>query len=464
MRINKISVKNLFDYYCYDIDLKKENISIIHAPNGYGKTTVFRMITHVLYLEVVELYEIPFSDFIIEFSDDIIIKVNKQIFKRHENGDEDMLISFKILQSDNIQVDFEIPISRFSCDRINEYGLDEYLQQLEMRRRHGATGDREDLPNYRKKYDKYYDYLIKIKKHLRVNYIDSNRLFSNTPSISPKRRLVRERFIGEDMDRYSTKSGYDAGDYRKRNRNRDNENIVRDAENILDKIREARHVYGLEAEKKDRNFPDRLVSFVNSNQEFYNDKQIKEHLEELENKRVELESAGLVLPGAKTLNPSDSIDDTMRKFYTLYIKDTMGKLSLYDDIMGKLKLFMEIINGKTSFSNKTMYIDNEKGVVFEPIKSNLGMTHSIPLEKLSSGEKHDFIMFYELIFNSDRTSVFLIDEPEISLHVAWQMEFIDVLNQICGLNGAQAIIATHSPDIVNGHDDLLISLGLEEDK
>ena len=54
----------------------------------------------------------------------------------------------------------------------------------------------------------------------------------------------------------------------------------------------------------------------------------------------------------------------------------------------------------------------------------------------------------------------MIDEPEISLHVAWQMEFIDILERICKLNGTQAIIATHSPDIVNGHDDLLISLGV----
>ncbi len=143
------------------------------------------MISHVLYLEVVELYEIPFSDFIIEFSDDIIIKVNKQISKRYENcNDEDVIIDFKILQSDNIEVEFEIPISRFSCDRIKEYGLDEYLQRLEMRRRHGAPEDREHLINYRKRYDKYYDYII--KKHLKVNYIDSNRLFDNTPLISKK--------------------------------------------------------------------------------------------------------------------------------------------------------------------------------------------------------------------------------------------------------------------------------------
>ncbi len=133
---------------------------------------------------------------------------------------------------------------------------------------------------------------------------------------------------------------------------------------------------------------------------------------------------------------------------------------MYDTIKAKLELFIEIINTKTVFSNKQMRIDNEKkGVVFEPLESKSGKKHVIPLEKLSSGEKHDFIMFYELIFNADRTSVFLIDEPEISLHVAWQMEFIDILERICKLNGTQAIIATHSPDIVNGHDDLLISLG-----
>ena len=70
-------------------------------------------------------------------------------------------------------------------------------------------------------------------------------------------------------------------------------------------------------------------------------------------------------------------------------------------------------------------------------------------------------MFYELIFNSDEKSVFLIDEPEISLHVAWQVEYVKILEDICNQNGMQSIIATHSPDIVNGRNDLLISLGHE---
>ena len=37
MRIRKINVEELFDYYSYEIVMKEHDaISIIHAPNGYG--------------------------------------------------------------------------------------------------------------------------------------------------------------------------------------------------------------------------------------------------------------------------------------------------------------------------------------------------------------------------------------------------------------------------------------------
>lgn len=51
----------------------------------------------------------------------------------------------------------------------------------------------------------------------------------------------------------------------------------------------------------------------------------------------------------------------------------------------KLELFIEIINTKTVFSNKQMRIDNEKGVVFEPLESKSGKKHVIPLEKRTFG-------------------------------------------------------------------------------
>lgn len=45
------------------------------------------------------------------------------------------------------------------------------------------------------------------------------------------------------------------------------------------------------------------------------------------------------------------------------------------------------------------------------------LKNEIPIEHLSSGEKNDFVLFYELIFKCDSKSLILVDEPEISLHV-----------------------------------------------
>ncbi|MPN35496.1 hypothetical protein SDC9_182994 [bioreactor metagenome] len=53
----------------------------------------------------------------------------------------------------------------------------------------------------------------------------------------------------------------------------------------------------------------------------------------------------------------------------------------------------------------------------------------------------------------------LIDEPEISLHIAWQKMFMDDLIKIADYKGIKAIVATHSPQILNGHWENQIDLG-----
>lgn len=85
----------------------------------------------------------------------------------------------------------------------------------------------------------------------------------------------------------------------------------------------------------------------------------------------------------------------------------------------------------------------------------------IPLNELSSGEKHEIILFFELIFSVEQSITILIDEPELSLHVAWQKNFInDLLNIINQLNKKiNIIIATHSPYIINKYEKYQIDLG-----
>ena len=53
----------------------------------------------------------------------------------------------------------------------------------------------------------------------------------------------------------------------------------------------------------------------------------------------------------------------------------------------------------------------------------------------------------------------LIDEPELSLHVAWQKRFLPDLLKIGELSHFDALIATHSPYIAGERSDLMVPLG-----
>jgi predicted ATPase len=64
---------------------------------------------------------------------------------------------------------------------------------------------------------------------------------------------------------------------------------------------------------------------------------------------------------------------------------------------------------------------------------------------LSSGEQQLLILFTFIKFSPGR--VFVIDEPELSLHPKWQHHFLDAVRGLMP-PGTQLILATHSPSIV----------------
>jgi len=58
-------------------------------------------------------------------------------------------------------------------------------------------------------------------------------------------------------------------------------------------------------------------------------------------------------------------------------------------------------------------------------------------------------MLYHLIYEVPDQGLLLIDEPENSLHVAWQKTIVDDMKEIADIKRLQIIIATHSPSIVS---------------
>jgi len=71
-----------------------------------------------------------------------------------------------------------------------------------------------------------------------------------------------------------------------------------------------------------------------------------------------------------------------------------------------------------------------------------------PISALSSGEVQMIVIIAHLFFNeaAQKANVFIIDEPELSLHVQWQELFVE---SILDANPSiQYILATHSPSII----------------
>ncbi|MDF5732730.1 MAG: AAA family ATPase [Rhizonema sp. PD38] len=77
---------------------------------------------------------------------------------------------------------------------------------------------------------------------------------------------------------------------------------------------------------------------------------------------------------------------------------------------------------------------------------------------MSSGEQHELVLLYELLFKVQPDSLVLIDEPELSLHVGWQIQFLKDLQEITGLAYLDILMATHSPDIIQDRWDLTVEL------
>lgn len=124
------------------------------------------------------------------------------------------------------------------------------------------------------------------------------------------------------------------------------------------------------------------------------------------------------------------------------------------NLLEKLSTFVKIID-KSKFANKEIQVSPMFGFRF--IADNEDHTILNP-ESLSSGEKQILILTYELLFATDDASIVLIDEPELSFHVAWQSDFLGNLADIASLKALQCIVSTHSSMIFRNKWELSTDL------
>jgi predicted ATP-dependent endonuclease of OLD family len=113
-----------------------------------------------------------------------------------------------------------------------------------------------------------------------------------------------------------------------------------------------------------------------------------------------------------------------------------------------LNEYLLCVNRFFNDSNKELFFDESTGkLAFAAIRPSSDGQSGQSVAHLSSGERQILVLFTFLAFASNPKSVFIVDEPELSLHPKWQSDFMDAFLKLRP-EETQLLLATHSPDIV----------------
>lgn len=440
MKMKRIIIENLFDIFTHEILLNlKDHITIIYGPNGYGKTVLLTLLNALFQSNYPVLRRIPFSKLSIDFDDRSTLRLTKSIksgLTRKANHNNKLRFEFRKKRSkpktylvQPIQYrEFHFPHSIIEREipGLERTGRDAWFylptrQEFTLEEVFEKFADRLPFPATFKRREP--QWLKKIKQQIQICFIDTQRLlvFGRVPHLS---KYEGERSFIPAVLSYSKDL----------------------ARAIQSKLAE----YGLLSQSLDRTFPTRIVKRRASCRLSID--QLKTELSELEQKRLRLMEAGF-LDKTKEIDFKElkPIDKSNKDFLYIYIEDVKKKLSVFDELTDKIDLLVNIINSR--FLYKRLSIDKKDGFVF---KTQNGR----PLQStsLSSGEQHELVLFHELLFRVSQNSLILIDEPEISLHVIWQQQFLKDLQEITKRTGFDILIATHSPQIIHKRWDLTVKL------
>uniref|UniRef100_UPI003784182F AAA family ATPase n=1 Tax=Pseudolysinimonas sp. TaxID=2680009 RepID=UPI003784182F len=151
--------------------------------------------------------------------------------------------------------------------------------------------------------------------------------------------------------------------------------------------------------------------------------------------------------------PDRALEDWEISLLDLYLQDTDAKLRPFETLVQKIELLEKLIN--TRLLKKRVQATVTKGLEITSTTDG----REISLDSLSSGEQHELILMFDLLFNVPQGGLVLIDEPEISLHVSWQLAFMPDVEEIAELSGFRFVVATHSPQIINDAWNSAVRLG-----
>ena len=421
MNIKRIKVEDLFNVFTHEITFN-ENVTIIMGENGVGKTVTLNLIEAIFTGKFEYLMEIEYKSIVVTFLKETWI-IKRSFNKGRRGTRTDLMISTSRKDTTPFEINSDMLLPN----------LPSYVEKLD------------DNTWYNKRNHLFFD-----KEQILERYgLEASAKTLLIPSWYQKQmNNNRVKMIKTQRLISTTKQGDIPSNVMVKVYSNELANLMQD------EMAKA----GMGGADLDRTFPVRLLKYMKGHKQ-YNPTEIYQNLKELEYYRHQLSDVGLLSDAELEHNEDelvrelDKLDKTMLSVMHLYVKDSWEKLHKYDKIYNKVSILNDIINER--FNHKLFFISSKNGFTFLPSNDPI---LDIPVEKLSSGEQNELVLFYELLFKCDAKDLILIDEPEISLHLAWLQAMISDLKRITKENGASLLIATHSPDFVGDNYELVQNL------
>lgn len=436
LRLSHFSVSGLFNEFNHNILFNEgERITALIGPNGLGKTVCLKLIDALFRRKWILFSSTQFNEVVFTFSDGSLITV------RHLTPED-----IKTEVRSNIGVVFiterpnlSEPVKwspRLSEERSIQLGrIENHLPFLSRTGAktwsHDMTGQsfsfQEVLENYSDKLPAAFVAdssasmpieLASIISSIDCHLIETQRLLVLSPD-EYRRGIISNLAISQK------------------------------AKALSDIITGELKRYAAVSQSLDRSFPKRVLSRgVNLPPE-----DLTANLTDLDKLRTDLTDAGILEQEADdAIPPIQHIDPGIAAVLSVYVADTRQKLQVLSQLRLRILLFIELINQR--FYPKIVDVNKDSGFI---VKRSDKI--DVPLDKLSSGEQHQLVLFFELLFELKSNALILIDEPELSLHVAWQRQFIPDLKRIIDLNKFDVLLATHSPQLIGEWESLVVELG-----
>lgn len=427
--ISDINIQGLHGLYNYNIHfIKGQNVYIITGPNGYGKTTILKIIKHVLECKFWYFYFLKFKKIRLNFRNGRYLIIEKQTNEDKEseeisevvNTKEKVIIGLYISEKEE-PIEKLVLGTNYGARLIRNYGTPRFTPRSTFY----EDFDLEEIleREYQTNNDSYLNEngknILIFLQEQQCFYIQEQRLISNIP-VMPK-NMYEKRW----------------------SRNIPEINVI--AQKLKELFSEKQKEFATKSQEIDATFIKRLID---NSQKTYCAEEFNDKLNNLKDKINNFRKYGLT----PRINIPNDYQPELQNVLSLYIDDMEAKMSVFDEYYNQLATFDRIISSK-SLSNKRIVLNEKQGIKL--INDN---EEEVPLNKLSSGEQNLIILYFKLIFSLQKNALLLIDEPENSLHAAWLTKMLNDYQEMAEKLKCQIIIATHSITFINGEWDMTYDL------